>query len=93
MGNLNNKIRHKLLFDKLNIFTPEYINKSLHGNMGDKKGEQIVKVDSPFSFIKFIDLSVGEASYLYKSTIIEQFLFNLHRRNRLDRLHYCETER
>ncbi|CAG8499102.1 30323_t:CDS:10 [Gigaspora margarita] len=69
-GNNSNAGSRSNVFNHLmNIWRPDYINKSLWDEQNDT-----------FAFLKFVDLSPSEASEIFFSNILQRWLFHLLRR-------------
>ncbi|CAG8460361.1 6099_t:CDS:10 [Gigaspora rosea] len=69
-GNKSNAgSRSNVLNHLMNIWRPDYINKSLWDEQNDT-----------FAFLKFVDLSPSEASEIFFSNILQRWLFHLLRR-------------
>ncbi|KAI9368771.1 SNF2 family N-terminal domain-containing protein [Aspergillus egyptiacus] len=78
-NNLQAGFRVKCLSHMMNIFTPENIKRSIED-------------DSAFSFLRFVDTSIGEASNLSHLGVFERAVRRRGQRNRLSRLNVAYDE-
>eukprot|EP00818_Percolomonas_sp_WS_P008293 CAMPEP_0117442336 /NCGR_PEP_ID=MMETSP0759-20121206/4097_1 /TAXON_ID=63605 /ORGANISM="Percolomonas cosmopolitus, Strain WS" /LENGTH=1536 /DNA_ID=CAMNT_0005234217 /DNA_START=1180 /DNA_END=5790 /DNA_ORIENTATION=+ len=94
-GDWDNTFRQQTVFSRMfDVFSRENIYASIYEGNGEAlsgASSATREYGSTFSFLKFVDVSVGEADFLFHASLVERFVFFIAELQRLYRVHYVHN--